>query len=298
MKIISGTSNSKLAGLLAQNLGLELLKTDISSFQNNEKRVWIQEDVTGQEVILVQSFSNPVDSTIIEFLLLADALERMGAKRVYAVIPWMGYSLQDKVFRTGESIAAKVIANLVSSSFIHRVYLLDLHNSSIPGFFSVPTIHTSGSDLFSQYTTDHFNLSEIVVASPDFGGLKRARSFAEKLDVPLVNVDKQRDLHSGEVTASAVHGDVTGKKVILFDDIIMSGGTAVETAKLLKEQGAAETHFFATHGLFVGNALAKLNDSDLDSIVVTNSVDQNNLPEKTTQIDCSATLAQTLKKWL
>ena len=151
------------------------MKTEITKFANGEKRIWIKENVSGSDVVLIQSLSYPVDENIIELLLLIDALERAGAKDVHLIIPWLGYSLQDKVFRPGEAIAAKVVANLISNSNVKRVYLLDVHNTSIPGFFSIPTSHLTAMDIFVTYVKNNFAGSDLIVASPDFGGLKRAQ---------------------------------------------------------------------------------------------------------------------------
>lgn len=299
MKVISGSSNPTLAAGIAQKLGLEQIATEISTFKNGEKRVWVKDTVQGQNVVLVQSFSHPTDEHIMEFLLLTDALERLGARHINLVIPWMGYSLQDKVFRQGEPIAAKVVANLVSNAYIKRVFLMDLHNSSTPGFFAVPTFHISAMELFVEYVHTHFESTQYVVASPDFGGLKRARVFADKLKAPLVNIDKQRDLATGEVTASGMSGgSVAGKTVLLFDDCILSGGTVVETAKLLKQQGAVAVHFLATHGLFVDGAEDRLQNSEVDTVVTTNSITQQHSASKMVTVDAAAILAHAISDWI
>lgn len=297
MKLIAGSSNLPFAHQLATHLQLEVGDVEISQFANGEKRVWIKEPVKGQNVILVQSFSHPTDQHIMEFLLLADALERLGARHVNLVMPWMGYSLQDKSFRDGEPIAAKVVANLVSNAYIKRAFLLDLHNSSTPGFFSIPTHHLSAMDLFAQYVRDHFEVGQCVIASPDFGGLKRARVFAEKLDLPLVNIDKHRDLSSGQVKALAVSGNVKGKEVIVFDDLINGGGTVHSCAELLKESGAVRVHFFATHGPLVESALTILNTSPVDTVVVTNSIYHQASSPKVVTLDVSPIFADALKPW-
>jgi ribose-phosphate pyrophosphokinase len=250
MKIIAGSSNPDVAHKIAKHLQLPLVNTEITYFANGEKRVWVKESLKGQNVVLIQSFSHPVDEHLMELLLLADACERAGARNINAVIPWLGYSLQDKVFRDGEPIAAKVVANLISGAHIKRAFLLDLHNSSTPGFFDIPTQHLSASDVFSKYIHQHFSAENMIVASPDFGGLKRARMFAEKLGAPLVNIDKHRDLHTGEVESKSVNGEVEGKDIIIFDDIINSGSTIVSASELLKAQGAKSVHFCATHGIF------------------------------------------------
>ena len=298
MFVISGSSNPQLAAEIAQLMGLESIPIEIGVFPNGEKRIQIEKDVHGQNIVLVQSFSSPADEFIMEFLLMADALERMGARHINAVIPWMGYSLQDKVFKNGEPLSAKVVADLVSQSYVKRVLLLDLHNMSIPGFFSVPTRQLSALELFAEHIDKTFEHAKLVVASPDFGGLKRAREFAKKLDVNLVNIDKQRDLHTGQVTATSVHGDVNNKIVIIFDDSVVSGGTVIETAKLLKEQGANSVHFLATHGLFVNDSQNKIQQSEVDSVLVSNSIQHASLVPKITELSVASLFAESLTHWL
>lgn len=297
MRLIAGSSNPQLAKSLSHELNVPLVDVDLSIFANGEKRVWIKEKIDGQDVVLVQSFSDPVDTHVIESLLLIDALERMGAKDVHVVIPWLGYSLQDKVFRDGEPIAAKMIANIISHSYIRRVHLVDLHNTSITGFFDVPTSHTTAMKLFADYAEKSHAKKDIVVASPDFGGMKRARQFATLLDVDLVNIDKTRNLKTGEVTAVGLHGDVTDKTVLVYDDIIVGGSTVTETADLLKKEGAKAVHFYATHGLFVGNAFTRIADSAVDSVLITNSVAHEKLPANIKTINLAPALAQVLNQW-
>lgn len=297
MRLISGSSNPELAKKIADKLNLPLVETEISSFANGEKRVWIKEKLDGQDVVVIQSFSDPVDEHIMEFLLMLDALERLGARDVHVVIPWLGYSLQDKVFRPGEPIAAKVVARLISHAYVKRVYLVDVHNTSIPGFFDVPCSHLSAIELFAADVRERFEVDEIVVASPDFGGLKRARQFASLFDAPLVNIDKHRDLITGKVTAVGLHGRVEGKVVILFDDVILSGGTVTEAADMLKEEGAKEAHFYATHALFTGQALANLEASSIDTITTANTIQHPKLPAKIRSLDLAPMLAKTLEEW-
>ena len=234
-----------------------------------------------------------------EFLLISDALQRLGARHVNAIIPWMGYSLQDKVFRPGEPIAAKVVANLVSTSYIKRAFLLELHNSSVPGFFSIPTKNLSALSLFADYARNHFDLSGCVVASPDFGGLKRARMFADMLNTDLVNIDKHRDLQTGKVTASSIQGgSVQGKVVLLFDDAILSGGTVLEAGKLLQAQGAKEVHFLATHPVFTPESIENITHESITSVVVTNTIVHENLPKKITVLDAAPLFAEALSPWI
>lgn len=298
MKIISGSSNPQLAQNIAENLNVPLVDRKITQFSNGEKRVWIQDEVHGNDVCIVQSITNPTDQTLVETLLIADALERMGAKDVILVLPWMGYSLQDKVFRAGEPISAKVVADLISNSYIKRVMLMDLHNDSIQAFYSTPTNYLSAMPVFEKYVRDNFDLSQAVIASPDFGGLKRARTFANRLELDLVNIDKTRDLKTGEVRAVDLHGNVRNKKVLLFDDVIVSGGTVVKSAALVKEKGASEVIFLATHGILTDDAEQRIQASQTNRVVLTNSIENPNLPEKFEILDVSGVFSQTLKKWL
>jgi len=305
MNIISGSSNLSLA----QNLSIvlqkhssqtQLINCEISKFANDEKRVIIQDEklVRGQKICLIQSFSAPVDENIIETLLIVDALERMGAKEVSLIIPWMGYSLQDKVFREGEAIAAKVVADLLSNSFISRIFLLDLHNPSIPGFFSIPTYHLTAKKIFLDYLQKN-PLQEPVVVSPDFGGLKRARNFANDLNLPLLNIDKSRDLQTGQVTAHAIHGgEVRNRNVIVFDDVIVSGGTVAQAAELLKAEDAKKVIFMATHGIFCNDGLSVIEQSQVDQVVVSDSIAHDQHSSKLIQLPLAEILTEALVDWL
>lgn len=308
MNIISGSSNLELATSITQTLNQkfptqnsQLIQVEITKFPNDEKKVWIKDEykVRGQKICMVQSFSKPVDENIIETLLIIDALERLGAREVSLIIPWMGYSLQDKVFRDGEAIAAKVIADMISNSFVSRVFLLDLHNPSIPGFFSVPTYHLSAGNLFIDYLKTNNYLDNAVVVSPDFGGLKKSRILAKQLDLPLLNVDKSRDLKTGIVTAHALHGgEIAGKNAILFDDVIVSGSTAAKTASLLKKEGALKVIFTATHGIFCNDGINTMIQSEIDHVVISNSITQVEKVNKIKQIDLSTLFVNALIDWI
>lgn len=306
MNIISGSSNLPLAQNLVlqlqiKNPSTKLVDCEITKFANDEKRVFIKEEelVRGKKICLVQSFSTPVDENIIETLLIIDALERMGAKEVSLIIPWMGYSLQDKVFREGEAIAAKVVADLLSVTFLSRIFLLDLHNPSIPGFFSIPTYHLSAKKLFVNYLEKNNYLENTVVVSPDFGGLKRARSFANEIELPLLNIDKSRNHETGIVTAHALHGgEVKDKNVILFDDVIVSGGTVAQTADLLKQEGAKRVIFMATHGIFCNDGLQVIDHSSVDQVIVSDSILHRENINKLSKISLAPILSQALVDWL
>lgn len=299
MKLLSGSSNLTFASALADKLSIPLVDTEISRFANGERRVWIKENLSGEDVIVVQTLSNPTDEHIMELLLLIDATERLGAREVHVIIPWLGYSLQDKVFRPGEPIAVKVVANLISNSYVRRVYLMDLHNSSTPGFFSVPTTHISAIELFVKHAKETYDLNAAIVASPDFGGLKRARQFASALNLELTNIDKKRDLNTGEIISTTLHGNVSERIVLLFDDTIQSGSTVKEAAETLKEAGAKEVHFLATHGPMVPKAFDLINATTaLNTVVVTNSVEHILNSEKIKVIDSTDLFETAIEQWL
>lgn len=300
MKLISGSSNPKLAQKIANQLNVDLAETEISRFSNGEKRVWIKDNLRGENVALIQSFVNPVDETIMETMLLIDALERLGVRHVSLTIPWMGYSLQDKVFRLGEPISAKVIAKMISNAYVKRALLMDLHNDSIPAFFDIPTNYLSAMGIFIKFIQDNFDLDQTVIGSPDFGGLKRARTLAKKLNLDLVNIDKTRDLKTGEVRAVELHGNVADKTVVILDDVIVSGGTVVESADLLKQNGAKQVIFLASHGLFT-QGTSDMEQSQVDQVVITNSIDHPNLDSANSKfkvLDVSSVFADNLAKWL
>lgn len=272
MILLAGSSHPAFARALASSTQISLGESEVSVFPNGEKRVWITTSLTNQDVAILQSLSDPVDANIMELSLFADAAERAGARSITAIIPWMGYSLQDKVFRTGEPIAARVIANMVSASGVKRVILMDLHNNSVAGFYSVPTTVLSSLDTFVADVQAHVELKNAIVISPDFGGLKRAAVFAERLGVELANIDKLRDVVTGKVTARFAGGNITGKTCIVTDDCINTGSTIVEVARALKESGASKVIFYATHALLAGKASALLQKSDVDEVVVSDTV--------------------------
>jgi len=298
MFLIAGSSLPKLGASLARALGAKLAPASFGLFPNGEQRVQIKENLAGESVVILQSLVQPVDQRLVETLLLADAAERLGARSIYLLMPWLGYSLQDKVFQPGEPIASKVVAAMLSTGRFERIFLLDLHNASEVGFFSLPTEQLNFLPEFARYCQTNFELTQAVVVSPDFGGLKRARELADLLGTTLANCDKNRNRQSGEVKIMDLHGSVQGLDAIVFDDVIATGGTAGEIAKTLKSNGAKSVHWLATHGLFVGQAFEQLKNSQIDSIVISNSIEHKILPARTSVIDLTDILTKTLKPWL
>lgn len=270
MKLISGSSNRPLAEKIAAKLKIPLGKVELSRFPNSEARVWIREDKLGDTVIVVQSFSDPADNHIIEFCLLVDAIRRLGVKVIIAIIPWMGYCIQDKVFRRGEPLSARVVADIIQSTQVKTVITLDLHNETTLGFFSEPIIHLSATPLFVDFFKKK-NQIDMVVA-PDMGAAKESGKVAQALDLPLATISKKRDLETGKVQILGIDSQVKGKRVLITDDFISTGSTLIQTAQYLKEQGAKKITVAVTHHLFVPQTQEKLEASPINELYVTDTV--------------------------
>lgn len=296
MKIVSGSSDPQLAANIAKQLQTTVIPCKIAKFANGEKKITVSEEARDEKILLVQSFSQPVDEHIIETLLIADALERLGVESIELFVPWFGYSFQDKVFSPGQPLSAKVIAETLSNTSISKVYLLDLHNINIPGFFATPTDHLTALPIFTKYIQDNYQLTDALVVSPDFGGVKRAQEFADQLGLDIEVVEKRRDLKTGEIASMKLDGEITGKTIFIFDDAILSGGTTIKVTELLKEKGAKAVHFFATHGVFTNDALDKLGKSAIDSVVITNSITQADKNEKIVILDVAPAVVAKLTK--
>lgn len=270
MVIIPGSSNPKLAKKIATNLKTKLAQVELSRFPNSEARVWIQEKDANDVAVVVQSFSAPADNHIIEFCLLVDAVKRLGAKKIIAVVPWMGYCIQDKVFRSGEPLSARVVADLIQSTKVDSLITVDLHNETTLGFFSLPLTHLSAWPLFKA-RFENQSQADVVVA-PDVGALKETTKIAQELQLPLVTINKKRDLTTGKVEIVGVDGEVKGKRALIMDDFISTGGTLVQTAEYLHDQGVKEIIVAVTHHLFVPDAQEKLEKSPISKLYVTDTV--------------------------
>ena len=271
MKLFSGSSNIELAKKLAMSLDAKMGKVELSEFSNSELRVFVSDKCKGEDVVIVQSLSYPTERNLVEFCLLCDALARLEAKEIIAVIPWLGYSKQDKVFRIGEPLSVKVIAKLLQVAPIKKIYTFDLHNPAILGFFDIPVTNLSARSLFLKHFKKKITENSIVVA-PDEGAVKNSTTFAHELGIPIVYIDKKRDLITGEVTVRGVSGGVNGREVLLVDDMIVTGSTLVETAKYLNNHGVKKISVAATHHLYVPGVQEKLEACGINSIVVTNTI--------------------------
>ncbi|KKS47551.1 hypothetical protein A2781_05620 [Candidatus Gottesmanbacteria bacterium RIFCSPHIGHO2_01_FULL_42_27] len=269
--IFAGNSNPDLATKIASNLKLPLGKAEIIRFADSECRVRIEEDVEGKTVFIIQSLSNPVDEHLMEFLLMGDAVKRGEPKKMVAVLPYHGYARQDRIHRPGECLSALVVAKMIESVGFDKLVTLELHNESILGFFKIPVVHISGLEIFRVRVKELEG--EVVVITPDAGALKRSQKFAESLDLPLALIEKKRDLdRAHKILSMRVVGEVKGKTAIIVDDVIVTGGTLMNAAFLLKEKGAKKVIAAATHADFVGGADKILQDSPLDAVWVTDTI--------------------------
>ncbi len=271
MKIVSCNSNRELAESIAQHLDITLTPAMVKRFADQEISVEIQENIRGSDVFVVQSTSAPANDHLMELLLALDALRRASCRRVTAVIPYFGYARQDRKSGPRTPISAKLVANLITQAGAHRVLTMDLHAGQIQGFFDIPVDNLYAAPLFARDIKTNFQDRNIMVVSPDVGGVVRARALASRLACDLAIIDKRRE-RAGQSEVMNVIGNVQDRDCILIDDIVDSGGTLVNAAQALLDQGAASVSVYVTHGVLSGSAVTRLCDSVIESVTVTDSI--------------------------
>lgn len=272
MKLIAGNSNAPLAEAMAGHLGMELTKASIRRFSDGEIFVEVQENVRGQDVFLVQSTSYPANEHIMELLITLDALRRASARRITAVMPYFGYARQDRKPGPRTPITAKLVANLITEAGADRVLTVDLHAGQIQGFFDIPVDHLYARPVIVNDIQEHFpDAKNLVVVSPDVGGVVRARSLAGRLGADLAIVDKRRERENQSEVMNII-GDIEGRDCILFDDIVDTAGTLCNAGAALMEKGAKSVSAYVTHGVLSGPAVERVQKSVLKSLVVTDSI--------------------------
>jgi ribose-phosphate pyrophosphokinase len=271
IKLVAGNSNPRLAEAIAAVLEIPLTKADVRRFADMEIFVEIQENVRGADVFVIQSTSYPANDHLMELLIIMDALRRASARRITAVIPYFGYARQDRKVGPRTPISAKLVANLIASSGADRVMTLDLHAGQIQGFFDIPTDNLYASPVMVRDIRERFDLSKVMVVSPDVGGVVRARGLAKRINAPLAIIDKRRE-RAGESEVMHVIGEVEKRTCILIDDIVDSGGTLVNAADALLGQGATEVYAYISHGVLSGGAVARVAASKLKELVITDSI--------------------------
>ena len=273
LTLLSGTANPKLASEISAALGIPLLDAAVDRFSDGEIRVRIRETVRGADVFVIQPTCPPVNESLMELLIMIDALRRASARRVIAVIPYYGYSRQDRKHTGRVPISARLVANLIETAGADRVLTMDLHAGQIQGFFNRPVDNLCSDWIFAAHIKGAFgDLSNTTIVSPDAGGAVRAREVAESLNLPLAILEKRRTPDGSDVKVMNVIGDVTGHRCIMVDDILSSGGTLAKASRTLVEHDASEVYAYATHGVFSGSAMKNLSESPLKRVVVTNTI--------------------------
>ncbi|MFZ5845561.1 MAG: ribose-phosphate diphosphokinase [Patescibacteria group bacterium] len=270
--LFAGVSNLPLAKEVATLLDTSLGKVDLTRFADGELRPWVQEDVRDKTVFVLESLSYPMDEHIMEMSLMGDAIRRGAPKTMVAVIPYLGYSRQDKQHRSGEPVSARVIAKFLEVSRYKEVIVVELHNEAIVGFFQIPVTHVSTLPLFAK-EIQKLKIKDGVVISPDVGGVKRARNLAYMLDFPMAVMEKRRFLDRRDSSESfQIIGDVAGHDAIIVDDLISTGGTIVQSVVSLKEAGVSSITVLATHGVLAGEAVKNLENADVERIILTDTI--------------------------
>ena len=271
MKVVACNSNRPLAEAIAAYLNTPLTKASIRRFADMEVFVEIQENVRGEDVFVIQSTSYPANDNLMELLVSIDALRRASARRITAVIPYFGYARQDRKPGPRTPISAKLVANLITKAGADRVLTLDLHAGQIQGFFDIPTDNLFSAPVIVKDIVEHFHNDNLMVVSPDVGGVVRARATAKRLDADLAIVDKRRE-QAGDSEVMNIIGDVSGRRCILVDDIVDSAGTLCNAADALTEAGAKAVVAYVTHGVLSGGAVARVTASALETLVTTDSI--------------------------
>ena len=278
-KLISGNANLPLATSIARRMSMHrgmqvgLVDARVERFNDQEIFVEVYENVRGEDMYIIQSTSNPANDNLMELLIISDALRRSSANRITAVIPYFGYARQDRRAKARTPITAKLVANMIAEAGIDRVLTLDLHAAQIQGFFDIPVDNLYASPVFALDIEHHFKgaMDDIMVVSPDVGGVARARELAKRINAPLSIVDKRRE-KAGEIAEMTVIGNVAGKKCIIVDDICDTAGTLCKAAEILMENGASEVHSYITHGVLSGPAVERIEKSVMKSLVITDSI--------------------------
>jgi len=296
IQLFTLNSNKELAEEIAAHMGVPLGKCTVTNFSDGETQINIEESVRGCEVFVIQSTSEPVNDNAMELLILIDALKRASADTINVVIPYYGYARQDRKARSREPITSKLIANLIETAGADRVLTLDLHAPQIQGFFDVPIDHLQGVPLLSEYIKEK-NLEDLVIVSPDHGGVIRARRMAERLSAPIGIIDKRRPKPNVAEVMNII-GEVEGKTVVIIDDIIDTAGTMQLAADALIEQGAKEVYACATHPVLSGPAIDRIQNSQIKELVVTNTI---KLPEekkidKVTQLSVAPLIGEAITR--
>ena len=299
MKLLSGNSNRTLSQAIAAHLDMPLTKAQVRRFADNEVFVTIDENVRGEDVFVIQSTSFPANDNLMELLICVDALKRASGRRITAVAPSFGYARQDRKTGGRTPISAKLVANLITRAGADRVLTMDLHAGQIQGFFDIPTDNLLPARRMAEDIKGHYRKTDdLMIVSPDVGGVVRARALASRLGADLAIVDKRRS-GPGQSEVMNIIGDVTDRRCILYDDIVDSAGTLCNAAKALMEHGATEVAAYVTHGVLSGGAVERVNDSVMKELVVTDSIEPSDAAaasDKVRIVSCAPLIGEAIRR--
>ena len=284
MKILAGNSNKSLSQKISKYLKNKLVNSSIRKFSDGELYIEINENIRGNSIFIIQSISSPANDNLMELLLCIDALKRSSAKNITAVIPYFGYARQDRKVVPRTSISAKLVSNLITKAGADRVVTLDLHSGQIQGFFDIPVDNLYATPIFARHIKKKIKTNNLICVAPDVGGTARARALGKMLNIDLAIIDKRRP-KPGKSEVMNVIGKVNNKTCIIVDDIIDSGGTIVNAAKALKNNGAKDVHVYCSHGVLSGNAVEKIKNSKVKNLVITDTIDNVSKVKKAKNIE-------------
>lgn len=297
IKIITGTAHKTLSKEVADNLGISLCNATIDTFSDGEFMIQINENVRGTDSFIIQPTCPPVNDNLMELLLIIDALKRASSRRITAVIPYYGYARQDRKVQPRVPISSKLVADLITAAGANRILTVDLHAGQIQGFFNIPVDHLYASPVLLDYMRKK-EFKDLVIVSPDAGGVERARAFARKLQCSLAIIDKRREMANVSRVMNVI-GDVRDKDVIILDDMIDTAGTTTHAASALKEQGARRVYAASTHAVLSGPAIDRINESVIEEVIVTNTIPLDSKMEKCkklTVLSIAPLLAEAIKR--
>jgi ribose-phosphate pyrophosphokinase len=297
-QLFTCTSNTVLSRAIANHLQMQLSHAEVRRFSDGEIFVEIQESVRGNHSVVIQPTCNPVNDSLMELLIMVDALKRASASSITAVIPYYGYGRQDRKVQSRVPITAKLVADLLTAAGVSRVVAMDLHAGQIQGFFNIPFDHLYAKPVITDHIKNNFPLDKLVIVSPDAGGVERARAFAKRLNVSLAIIDKRRT-RPNEVSEMNLIGEVTGKHAIIVDDMIDTAGTLIQAQQVLTSQGAMSVSAACTHGVFSGAAYDRIKESQLKEVICTDTIPLSENMKKLSKVKClsvASILAEAIKR--
>jgi len=287
MKVLSGTSNVKLSKEIAKLLKVKLVNTNIIRFADGEVYVEINENIRGNSVFVVQSSSNPANDNLMELLVCIDALRRSSAKNITAVIPYFGYARQDRKVVPRTAISAKLVSNLITNAGANRILSVDLHAGQIQGFFDIPVDNLFATPIFARHIKKNININNLICVAPDVGGVERTRALSRRINSSIAIIDKRRPT-PGKSEVMNIVGSVKDKNCVIVDDIIDSGGTIVNASKALKEKGAKNVYVYITHAVLSGEAIHKIEKSQIKKLITTDTIDNSKKIKKSKKIEINS----------